>query len=65
MSVYRFADVHAQTLRRVDESSVSLRVERIVAYRRDFDEIDSGMTARLELAGDRQDAVQSGMVLGG
>lgn len=64
-SIYRFKDVHSPILERLDEHSVALRVDRIVAYQRELTEIDSGLTAKLELSGSGESMVQSGMVLGG
>jgi hypothetical protein len=63
-SIYRFKDVRAPFLERLDEQRVALRIDRIVAYKRELTEIDSGLTAMLELSGSEGSLVQSGMVLG-
>lgn len=65
LAAYRIADVHDPNSAHVDECGVQLRVERIVAYRRDLDEVDSGLTAMLDLSGNGGELVQSGMVIGG
>jgi hypothetical protein len=64
-SVFRLTDVRSPNPVRADESSVQLRVDRIVAYRRELNEVDSGLTAMLELSGSGGENVRSGMVLGG
>jgi hypothetical protein len=46
------------------EQSVSIKVMGIRAYQRSFDELEEGMTAELELAGDDAKALKQGDVLG-
>jgi hypothetical protein len=42
---------------------VRLAVERIVAYKRELDEIDEGLTARLSLRGDGGEFLMQGTIL--
>lgn len=63
-ATYGLDDPRSDTPARVDEAPVLLRIEKISAYRRDFDEIDPGLTARLELVGVGLAEVKAGRVLG-
>jgi hypothetical protein len=49
---------------RVNHQDVTLRVDRIEAYRREIEFINRGMTARLTLSGSGCDLVREGLVLG-
>jgi hypothetical protein len=64
-SAYRFADLMADDLRHVDETPVSLRVDRIVAYRHELTDLHDGMTARIELSGEGDTVLSQGWVLSG
>ncbi|MEO7330326.1 MAG: hypothetical protein ABI193_17250 [Minicystis sp.] len=63
-STYTFDDRRSETPTRVGEFSVSLRVQKMMAYRRYLDEIDEGLTAQLELVGTGGTEVKSGGILG-
>ena len=64
-SAYRFANVTEEDLRHVGETPVSLRADRIVAYRRDLPDLYPGMTATIDLAGEGGKILAQGWTLGG
>ena len=53
-----------QDVGRTRLASVKLKVTRIEAYGRDLSEIETGLTARLHLAGSGADQVPDGSILG-
>jgi hypothetical protein len=46
-----------------DNRSVRLTIERIVAYRHDWEVIDEGLTALISLTGEGGDALVDGVIL--
>jgi hypothetical protein len=62
---YQFANVMKEDFRHVNEVPVSLRIDTIVAYRRELPDLYDGMTARLTLSGEGGRVLSRGWVLGG